>query len=885
MFHKKKLSLSIAMLAALGASYTATAVAQDDELEEVVVTGIRGSLSKALDMKRENNQIVDAIVAEDIGKFPDNNVIEAMSHITGVQVGVDVKGEGSSVVIRGSGDVVTTINGQQVFTGVGRGMALQDVPATLVAGIEVFKSTSADMIEGGVGGVVNVRMRRAFDFDGSKVAVAAKGTYNDQSDEIDPNVSALVSNRWDTSAGEFGALLNVAYMESNYREEAVWGGGFFPYSDAGVPIGGSTPGVALDTSPNNDYVLMRDAAGAWDRYGLNKRPAVNVSLQWAPSDSLETYLDASYQGYEGKGNMSFLFTRTDAQQKPGTEYTYHPGTNVVKTAQTINAFVLTSTQAYESETESMQYTTGANWDVNDKLNIKADLNYQTSTFDNTGLILDLFAIAPTLDVDFNQNGAVSLDYGTDNLNRTEGVALGTFFDGWTHSKGTAYSAKVDADYSVELGAIDKFEFGVRYSSRNAENQDVQNSGCRCWETAVTDPRLDGILDYTPGDFMDGVVTFPRQWLTPSVDWMLDSGNQDTLRSIVGFNYTGKPAYDPTRYFDITEDTTALYGQFHYVFEVAGKEIDGLVGTRVVSTSSELNGFQIDANNGNAASPVSLNADDTVALPNASMRIQLTDTLTGRINGSQTLTRPAFGDLNPALTLRAPIAGQINQGTGSGGNPNLEPIVATNFDVALEWYFAEDSALTATVFNRNFTDTIVRKTTIVDVDGVPYRLDRPENSGESDYTGYEVGFQYFPENLPAVLQGLGIQSSYTYIDGELRPESGAAKTELFNVSKESYSAALAYEKNAFSARISYVYRDAFKGGENFCCSMPSDIMAQNYGSTDVSVSYDITDDIIVTLDATNIFGDNFQDYFGDATLFNRDTVRFAKTVSAGVRASF
>lgn len=881
MFKKKTLSLSIAMVAALGSSYVAVAQ-EDDGLEEVVVTGIRGSMSKALDIKRENTQIVDAIVAEDIGKFPDNNVIEAMSHITGVQVGVDVKGEGSSVVIRGSGDIVTTINGQQVFTGVGRGMALQDIPATLVAGIEVYKSTSADMIEGGVGGVVNVRMRRAFDFDGFKTAVSLKGTHNDQSDEIDPNVSALVSNRWDTSAGEFGALLNVAYMESNYREEAVWGGGFFPYTETGAPIGGSTPGVALDTSPDNDYVLMRDAAGAWDRYGLNKRPAVNVSLQWAPSDSLETYLDMSYQGYEGKGNMSFLFTRTDAQQKPGTSYTYHEGTNVVKTAQTVNAFLLTSTQAYEAETESMQYTTGANWDVNDKLNVKADLNYQTSTFDNTGLILDFTRNAPTLNVDFNQNGAVALDYGDLDLTSTDGVGVATFFDGWTHSKGTAYAAKVDADYLVDFGPIEKFEFGVRYSSRNAENQDVQN--VRCCGPLLSDPRLNGIVDKTPGDFMSGVVTFPRQWLTPSVDWMLDAENQDTLRSLVGFNYTGRPAYDPTRYFDITEDTTAIYGQFHYAFDVAGKAVDGVVGSRVVNTSSDLTGFQIDGDT-NVATQVTLNADDTVVLPNASFRISLTDTLTGRINASQTLTRPAFGDLNPALTLRAPIAGQINQGTGSGGNPNLEPIVATNFDVALEWYFAEDSALTGTIFNRNFTDTIVRKTTIVDIGGVPYRLDRPENSGESDYTGYEVGFQYFPDNLPAVLQGLGVQSSYTYIDGELKPESGAAKTELFNVSKKSYSVALAYEKEKFGARISYVYRDAFKGGENFCCSMPIEIMAQDYGSTDVSMSYNVTDDIILTLDATNIFGDNFQDYFGDATLFNRDTVRFAKTVSAGIRASF
>lgn len=898
MFQKKKLSLTIAMLAALGASYTATAVAQDDELEEVVVTGIRGSMSKALDIKRESSQVVDAIVAEDIGKFPDNNVIEAMQHITGVQVAVDVKGEGQAPVIRGSADIVTTINGQQVFTGAGRNMSLQDIPATLVAGIEVFKSTSADMIEGGVGGLVNVKLRRAFDFDGSKVAISAKGTYNDQSENTDPNISALVSNRWDTSAGEFGALLNIAYSENNYREEAVWGGGFFPYTPAGVrnndtdALYGYAPGKQFSTSPDTDYILMRDAAGAWDRYGETKRPAVNLSFQWAPSDTLEAYLDASYQGYDGRGNMSFLFTRTDAAKKPGTSYTFHEGTNVVKTAQTVDAFLLTSTQASAGQTDSMQYTTGLKWDATDKLNVTADLNYQKSTFDEERQILDVATAVPTLNVNFNQNGAVSLNTGSYSLNTTKDIGLLNYFDGRTHATGSALALKVDADYAVELGAIDKFEFGLRYSSRDAYNDDVQNVMGLPWKgTLVTDSRLNGIVDYTPGGFMEGDVDYMRQWLTPSVDWLLNNDNQITMRQISGVKdwsgkgtYTHAPEFDPTRHFDITENTTAFYGQFHYEFDLAGKAVDGLVGARVVSTSSELNGFNVDAVT-KAATPLDINSDDNEVLPNASARIQLSDDLVGRFNASKTLTRPAFADLNPAMTTREPIAGQIQQGTGSGGNPNLVPFVSTNMDAALEWYFADDSSLTATVFKRNFDDTVLFKSRTIMRDGIPYVLSSPENAGKSDYTGYEIGFQYFPENLPEILQGIGVHSSYTYIDGTLTDKITGVEQVLPNVSKESYSMALAYEKENYSARISYVYRDGYKSGENTCCSMPINIMAQDYGSTDVSFSYDVTDAIVITLDATNIFGDNFQDYFGDATLFNRDTVRFAKTVSAGVRASF
>lgn len=894
MFNKKALSTAIAMIAAFGATQVFAAEAAKDAAEEIVVTGIRASLSKAMDIKRENNQVVDAIVAEDIGKFPDNNVIEAMQHITGVQVAVKVKGEGQAPVIRGSSDVVTTINGQQVFTGSGRNMSLQDIPATLVAGIEVYKSTSADMIEGGVGGLVNVKLRRPFDFDGSKIAFSAKGTYNDQSEKTDPSLSALVSNRWDTSAGEFGALLNVAYSENNYREEAVWGGGFFPYTKTGQrddAAFGYAPGKQLSTSSSSAYVLMRDAAGAWDRYGLTKRPAINVSLQWAPSDTLEAYLDASYQGYDGRGNMSFLFTRTDSTQKPGTSYTYHEGTNVVKTAQTIDTFLLTSSQASAGQTNSMQYTTGFKWDASDDLKVTADLNYQSSTFNNESQILDLFSIAPTLNVDFNQGGAVSLDYGSYDLNNNKGVALGSYFDGRTHSTGSALAAKVDAEYKVELGAIDKFQFGVRYSSRDAYNDDVQNVICNCWATSVNDSRLNGILDYTPGNFMQGDVNFSRQWLTPSIDWLLNRDNQSTMRLVTGIKdwsgnkgYTMVPDFDPTRHFDITENTTAFYGQFHYEFDLAGKAVDGLVGARLISTSSDLHGYDVNQVT-KVATPLDINSDDNEVLPNISARIQLSDDLVGRFNASKTLTRPAFADLNPAMSTREPIAGQIQQGTGSGGNPNLVPYVSTNMDVALEWYFAQDSSLTATVFKRNFDDTVLFKTRTVMKGNIPYVLSAPENAGKSDYTGYEIGFQYFPENLPSVLQGLGLQSSYTYIDGTLTDKLTGAETILPSVSKNSYSFAVSYEKDAFSARVSYVYRDGYKSGENTCCSMPINIMANDYGSTDVSMSYDITSDIVLTLDATNILGNNFHDYFGDETLFNRDTVRFAKTVSAGIRASF
>src|SRR5688572_21241375 len=178
MFQKKTLSLSIAMIAALGAS--AAVVAQEDQVEEVVVTGIRGSLSQALDVKRNNTQIVDAIVAEDIGKFPDNNVIEAMQRITGVQVTNRGSGETSAISIRGLTDINTTVNGRNIFTASGLAVALQDVPASLIKQVDVYKTRSASQIENGIAGSVDIKTQRPFDFDGSKFVLAMRAINQEQ---------------------------------------------------------------------------------------------------------------------------------------------------------------------------------------------------------------------------------------------------------------------------------------------------------------------------------------------------------------------------------------------------------------------------------------------------------------------------------------------------------------------------------------------------------------------------------------------------------------------------------------------------------------------------------------------------------------------------------
>src|SRR5687768_7163455 len=222
-------------------SISITAIAQEpagSEVETVVVTGVREALAKGLENKKEAPQVIESVVAEDIGKLPDNNVIEALQRVTGVQVANRGGGEADGIAIRGLPDSTTTWNGRNVFTGVSRSLALQDVPANLIGRIDVYKTRSSDQIETGLAGQIDVRTRRPFDLPGLEVSLNARGTQQDQRNDnsLDPNVSFLAANQWEGDDGRFGALINLSYGRTRYRDQSVTAGAMVPFVNATAPI-------------------------------------------------------------------------------------------------------------------------------------------------------------------------------------------------------------------------------------------------------------------------------------------------------------------------------------------------------------------------------------------------------------------------------------------------------------------------------------------------------------------------------------------------------------------------------------------------------------------------------------------------------------------------
>jgi TonB-dependent receptor len=234
-----------AVVSAIAGAASATVFAQNDAdessaaprgsqpLEEVVVTDIRASLRTAQELKRDSETVQDSIIAEDIGKLPDVTATEALQRVTGVQIGRDL-GEGggtvsigggavnSGIEIRGLPQVETTLDGREVFTSTGsRVLNFEDVPAALLAGIDVYKEPTANLLEGGIGGTVDLRTRKPFDFPGLMLQASGAERFADLSGRTKPELTALASNRWETAAGEIGALLSFAYQDRPYRQYAA----------------------------------------------------------------------------------------------------------------------------------------------------------------------------------------------------------------------------------------------------------------------------------------------------------------------------------------------------------------------------------------------------------------------------------------------------------------------------------------------------------------------------------------------------------------------------------------------------------------------------------------------------------------------------------------
>lgn len=834
------------------------------EDETIVVTGLRASLRSAQNIRRNSDQIVDAVVAEDIGKLPDVAVSDTAARIPGIQV-ERAGGEAHRVLLRGLDrfNYTTTYNGREIFTAETRSVALQDFPAGGISAIEAFKTSTANLVEPGIAGLINVRSRRPFDFQGFELAGSVWGVYPNQSRDFEPNAQLLLSNRWDAGGGEIGALINFSYTRLHYRD-SIRRHGFFIADLAG----GRSP----------DWPEIRyNEAERW-------RPSVNGAIQWRPSPDLEFYAEGLWQGYRER-----VTDRMWAQPLwGGASYE-----NIVRDGDQILSGTVNQPTACcggnqtwgfqgatKRDTNTYQFAVGGRWDAGN-LRISADLARTDSTFDLRTESVDYEINTRNFSVDWftgtvDGPGPTFQVRGIDPANPAIYNYRG-FFEDYLTASGDDWQARLDFEY--EPGGIDfvpRIQWGARFVDRDASAR----AGAFYWNLRdrgipISAVPLDYVL-YPRGFRGDNNRPFPLTWLAPTFDSVWN--NLTELRQF-NINLTGAgsldgPPVDPGRTFNINERSYAAYGQLNYEFDMGDVAIDGAIGLRVVETREDIQGTLFVPTG--PPQPIDFQNSYTDWLPNASMRIRFTPEWQARLSFTETRTRPTFGQLNPSLRLDPP-PGCVPGGpvdcvrTGSGGNPFLRPLESDNYDASLEYYFSRTGFAAVGIFRRDMQGFITnRRFEFPDPDpetGLPLLITGPVNTRSARIQGFEAQFSSFFDFLPGVLSGFGAQANVTYIDAEAdfivfgdgNPNQATIRDRIPDVSRWTYNLVGMYEGGGLTARLAYNRRSGFPEGD--LAERDGFFTLQGRGHSvsrlDWSSSYDINENLTIFFDWTNILEDPFR----------------------------
>ncbi|MCW1381629.1 TonB-dependent receptor [Novosphingobium sp. KCTC 2891] len=916
------LALSLATTAHAQAAADATPPA-DNAGEEIVVSGVRASIVGALNVRKSSTQIVDSIVAEDVGKLPDNNVVEALQRVTGIQITDRAGGEAGQVTIRGLSDPLTTLNGRNIFTAAGQSFALQDVSANLVKSVDVYKTRSADQIETGLAGQINVETRRPFDFDGFTISGLARGIYNEQADSYNPNVALLVSDRWETGIGDVGLLVNASYSRTKYRNMSTTAGAFVPFATETPPTGSGLsklerifpgpdnvnwqPGLnyGLPTAAGSTlningvdtpYYLGRDAVFSSDLYGKRERPSVNVALQWAPNSSSVYTAEVFYAGFRGQTFNSLQFSFVDWWGNPGP-VTLYDGTNIIKSRTVDNVYGFNSGDFGTSRTDSYVYALNGKWDLGSRGKIIADVAYQKSTNQTTFKAMRTDRVAGQIVTDFNAGGGIpSFHFDDDSKLADPSVwNVAQFYDNADKATGDAITGTLDGYYTWDDGFIRQIKAGLRVDRRTAATFTRTQSANGLGRSLAT---LPSEALFTNSGFFDGRADVPTSWVLANGYWIND--NADTVRGYYGLKTSDQLSLD--RVFDITETTMSAYIMADAEVSLLGRPLKLEAGVRHVNVDTDSRFY--DRLNGGAQT-ASSNGSSRF-LPSFTLRYELTDKLRLRFNYGETLRRPNFGDINPNYNLTGDLT-NVGYGSGSAGTANLKPTHSKNFDLALEWYFDRDSAIYVTGFRREIEGLVVPLTVreYIPNNGITagatnyFAITRPVNASNGVLKGVEIGMTYFPHYLPGPLDGLGFTGSVTILDSKQNiPESdsagnivGQSSSQFFGVSKLSYNATLAYDKGPFNARLSYIWRKEFlHNNEARLFANPIGVWYRPEKSLDLQLTWNVTDNVGVTFDAVNLTKSTQQNYYhfdsvGNADQFNLGTTLLARTFALGVRFKF
>ncbi|OBR76175.1 TonB-dependent receptor [Xanthomonas arboricola] len=873
------------------------------DLDTVEVRGVRASLIKSQVIKRDASQIVDSVSAEDIGALPDRSVTETLQRVSGVTIDHfaarsdpdHFSAEGSGVMIRGLTQVRGELNGRDIFSAAsGRGLSFEDVPAELMAGVDVYKNPSAEIIEGGLGGTVNLRTRMPFDNPGRIVGGNVDYNYGDMSKKYKPSASFLFSDRWNTGIGEMGFMIDVAHSELATRSDGIQVEPYVRRTDEAVLAGSGRSEVFVPGGVN------------WRQLDFErKRDGIAAAFQWKPSDATEIYAQFLRSRYEMNWQERAAFfndSNNSITPAPGTTFDYDDRGAFLRGSPVSSSWrgVLTGdgvrfntdNRYSEQRTTTTDMSVGFSHFFNDNLQIKGDMQLVES--ENEQLDFTVFSATYLPGLSYDVSGKypsvqiANPAFTQDPSNYFWAAAM----DHLGKNRGRQLSTRVDLEYTFDDSSWLRFaRFGMRATDRNQINKNSgYNWGVISDNWAAIPGTSNGLANmsefmtdqsslFTFSDFFRGGVNVPTTLVVPNSSLVNNyrSASQMIQQIVALRGYGWAPdTYQPQDTNRQHERTQAAYAALYFGNDEAwGVPVDGNIGIRVVQTKTQAEGFgQFQNLAGLNVSPElqarytgqyfenNSQGSYTNVLPSLNLRLRFTDSLQWRFAASKAMARPDYTQLQPYVLLNVETndAGQATDFVGTAGNPNLKPMVANQFDTALEWYFDTSDMLYATLFYKKVKDYFSTQTRSEIYDNRPWLVTRPYNMDEGTIRGAELGYTQFFDQLPGWLSGFGVNANFTFVDSQggantaTDPYTNTTVTgvelPLEGLSRRSYNLAGIYEKGPLSLRLAYNWRSRYLlTTSDASTRLPT--WADDYGQLDGSFFYRFNEHLQLGVQANNL----------------------------------
>ncbi|HKR37225.1 MAG TPA: TonB-dependent receptor [Steroidobacteraceae bacterium] len=891
--------------AAFSAASWAQTPSGSETLEEIIVTGTRAALAESLERKKGAQGVQDSIVAEDLGRFPDDNVADSLSHITGITLQRTRGGEGQYVNVRGLGPEfsIVTLNGRILATdGDGREFAFDVLPSEIINGADVYKSANAAQLEGSIGGAIDLTSARPLDLPGLRTSASVEGDYNDLSENTGYKASAVFSNTF--ADDRMGLMVTAVYQDSEVRSDAVHEFSINPDSPGEFDANGDG-----EISDDESELLGLCCMSFGTRIQQKKRSGVTAVWQWQATDNLRISVDGMFTRLNAPtvGYHQSYYVEDSILDDEGT----HRWSDVTirdhwVTDMTVAELVPElSTITEHRVVDTTQFGVNAAWQATEQLSFNFDAYQSKADRDSGGKdtwVVSGIAGSHVGHVHMNSHSlpdiSVTLEDGRDYATALQNGELGNDDFGlhYVGLSGTDVTDKVTGltlagEFALDRGVWRSLQFGAvgteRAKIRNTienDTNDGSNQYDNMYGTTFESLGSDVVHPLSLSNFMrNGGGNHPERFVSFDVAQYLNAvrvldgqprldENGDPTGEVFDSSLTA-PLFSPVQSYDVEEDTIALYLQANLGadawfanFGVRWISTDTTAKTAVnaivfvddptpeVPTSSPDVTYS-------PAEPLEQKGSYDKFLPSINVGYWLRKDLLLRAAVAKTLARPSLNQLAPTRTDNTL---DRTFSVFYDGNANLKPVEADQADLSLEWYFADKSVLSGALFWKDidgFITTELQENVDIGVVGsiggadpapILYDVERPINGDKAKVWGLELGMQHFFAN------GFGVRANYTLTDTKAYVD-GVHVGDLEGVSESQYSVALMFENDRWDAQIAADYSGEYTEVIDAVGGLSQ--KADPITWVTASVAFKVTDTLQVSLEGRNLLDEYYVSYLG------------------------